>query len=281
VTNIAIAGSHGLIGSALLRVLEADGHVVTRLARHEQNPEVLRGVDAVINLAGAKIDQRWTPSAKAEIRSSRVETTSRLAKMIAALPDGPRVFLSGSAIGIYGSRGDQLLDETSTLGDDFLASICKEWEAAASPASAAGVRVVNLRTGIVLSKNGGALARMLTPFRFGVGGKLGSGKQWMSWIALADIVAAISFLLSADVRGPVNLVAPSPATNEQLTHALSNELHRPSMFSVPKFALKIAFGQMGEEAVLASQRVLPRRLTEAGFQFRFPTIEPALASALA
>jgi uncharacterized protein (TIGR01777 family) len=281
VTNIAIAGSHGLIGSALLRVLEADGHVVTRLARHEQNPEVLRGVDAVINLAGAKIDQRWTPSAKAEIRSSRVETTSRLAKMIAALPDGPRVFLSGSAIGIYGSRGDQLLDETSTLGDDFLASICKEWEAAASPASAAGVRVVNLRTGIVLSKNGGALARMLTPFRFGVGGKLGSGKQWMSWIALADIVAAISFLLSADVRGPVNLVAPSPATNEQLTHALSNELHRPSMFSVPKFALKIAFGQMGEEAVLASQRVLPRRLTEAGFQFRFPTIEQALASALA
>jgi uncharacterized protein (TIGR01777 family) len=141
--------------------------------------------------------------------------------------------------------------------------------------------VVNLRTGIVLSKNGGALARMLTPFRFGVGGKLGSGKQWMSWIALADIVAAISFLLSADVRGPVNLVAPSPATNEQLTHALSNELHRPSMFSVPKFALKIAFGQMGEEAVLASQRVLPRRLTEAGFQFRFPTIEQALASALA
>jgi uncharacterized protein (TIGR01777 family) len=281
VTHIAIAGSHGLIGSALLRAFEADGHVVTRLARGEQNPDTLRGVDAVVNLAGAKIDQRWTPSSKAEIRSSRVDTTSRLARMIAALPNGPRVFLSGSAIGIYGSRGDELLDENSTLGDDFLASICKEWEAAAAPAAGAGARVVNLRTGIVLSKDGGALARMLTPFRMGVGGKLGSGKQWMSWIALADIVRAISFLISADVRGPVNLVAPSPATNEQLTHALSNELHRPSMFNVPKFALKLAFGQMGEEAVLASQRVLPRRLMEAGFQFNCPTLEQALANVLA
>jgi uncharacterized protein (TIGR01777 family) len=281
VTNIAIAGSHGLIGSALLRALEADGHVVKRLARDERNPEALRGVDAVVNLAGAKIDQRWTPAAKQEIRASRVETTSRLARMIAALPDGPRVFLSGSAIGIYGSRGDELLDENSSLGDDFLASVCKEWDAAAAPAASAGARVVNLRTGIVLSKEGGALARMLTPFRMGVGGKLGSGKQWMSWIALADIVRAISFLISADVRGPVNLVAPSPARNEELTQALSNELHRPSMFSVPRFALKIAFGQMGDEAVLASQRVIPRRLLDAGFQFTLPTLEQALASVLA
>lgn len=280
-TTIAIAGSHGLIGSALVRVLEANGHVVKRLARGEQNPDALRGVDAVVNLAGAKIDQRWTAAAKQEIRSSRVETTTRLARMIASLPDGPRVFLSGSAIGIYGSRGDELLDETSSLGNDFLASICKEWEAAAAPAASAGARVVHLRTGIVLSKNGGALARMLTPFRMGVGGKLGSGKQWMSWIALSDIVSAISFLLSADVRGPVNLVAPNPARNEELTHALSNELHRPSLFSVPKFAMKLAFGQMGEEAVLASQRVIPRRLLEAGFQFKLPTLEQALASVLA
>jgi uncharacterized protein (TIGR01777 family) len=279
-TTIAISGSSGLIGSALSRALTADGHTVKPLKRGRIDAAALAGADVVVNLAGEKIDQRWSSSVKREIRASRVNTTTLIAESIATLPQKPRVLLSGSAIGIYGDRGDETLDESSSLGDDFLASVCREWEAATKPASDAGVRVVHLRTGIVLAKEGGVLARLLTPFRAGVGGRLGSGNQWMSWIAIADHVRAMRFLMDAAVSGPVNLVAPNPVTNAELTTALANELHRPAVFPVPKFAMKLVFGEMADVAVMASQRVLPRRLPQAGFNFTMPELGNALAQIL-
>lgn len=293
---VAISGSSGFIGTALAHVLVARGDRVKRLVRHaarddneiawdpargEIDVAALNGVDAVVNLAGEKIDQRWTNESQAAIRQSRVQATSLLARAISSMTVKPRAFLSGSAIGIYGNRGDEVLDESSALGDDFLASVCKDWEAAALPASGAGIRVVHLRTGIVFAKHGGALHKLLLPFRFGVGGKLGSGKQWMSWIALADMAAAIAFLLDAEqVVGAVNMTAPHPLTNEELTRALGDELHRPTFASVPRFALELALGKMADDTVLASQRVLPRRLLDAGFTFTFPAIEPFLAAEL-
>lgn len=294
--TIAITGSSGLIGSALAESLVADGHAVRAIVRRPPraaseiawNPErgeidraALEGLDAVVNLAGEPLDQRWTDDAKRRIRESRVRGTSLLANAIAALARPPAVLLSGSAIGIYGDRGDETLDERSTLGSDFLATVCREWEEATRPAEDAGVRVAHLRTGIVLAKKGGALARMLTPFRFGVGGRLGSGMQWMSWIALADAIGALRFLLDqAAVRGAVNLVAPNPSRNAELTEAIGHELHRPSLFPVPKAALRLLLGEMADGAVLASQRVLPLALQRAGYAFRLPTLEQALASIL-
>jgi uncharacterized protein (TIGR01777 family) len=294
--TIAISGSSGLIGSALVRALSADGHVLKHLVRRaargddeiawnpmrgEIDAPRLNGVDAVINLAGEPLDQRWSDDVKQRIRDSRVQGTTLLSRAIASLSSRPRVMVSGSAIGIYGNRGDELLDESSTVGDDFLAIVCKEWEAATKVAEDAGVRVVHSRTGIVLAKEGGALSRMLTPFKFGVGGRLGSGAQWMSWIALADVVGAIRFALTSEsMRGPMNLVAPNPVRNEEMTAALSRELHRPAFLPVPRFALKLILGEMADDAVLASQRVAPAALQSAAYTFALPTLEQALASIL-
>jgi uncharacterized protein (TIGR01777 family) len=294
--TIAISGSSGLIGSALVHALSTEGHVIKHLVRRASRGEseiawnptrgeldagALEGVDAVINLAGEKLDQRWTDDVKREIRDSRVEGTRLLARKIASLSSKPRVMVSGSAIGIYGDRDDELLDELSAPGRGFLADVCKEWETATQPAEEAGVRVVHSRTGIVLANQGGALQRMIMPFRFGVGGRLGSGRQWMSWIALADVVGAIRFALTNDsMRGPMNVVAPNPVTNARMTEALSHELHRPALFPVPRVALKVLLGEMADEAVLASQRAWPAALQRAGYSFALPTLEQALAALL-
>jgi uncharacterized protein len=289
---VAISGSSGLIGSALVHRVERTGgevrRIVRRAARSPQevswdpvrgtiDADALEGVDAVVNLAGENLAQRWTDDVKRRIRDSRVQGTSLLARTLATLAVKPRVFLSGSAIGAYGDRGDEVLDESSALGSDFLASVCKAWEDAAEPAADAGIRLVKLRTGIVLSRDGGALPKMLLPFRFGVGGRLGSGRQWMSWIALADYVDAVAFLLGAEsISGPVNLVAINPVTNDEFTHTIARVIGRPAIFRVPSFAMKLVLGEMAEDTVLASQRVAPRRLLDAGFEFSFPTLESAL-----
>jgi uncharacterized protein (TIGR01777 family) len=293
---VAITGSSGLIGSALVHSLTTGGYVVRHLVRRPARDESevawdpqrgtidtrgLAGVDAVVNLAGEKIDQRWNDDVKERIRSSRVKGTTLLAATLASLDPKPRVLVSGSAIGIYGDRGDDMLDESSATGDDFLASVCKEWEAATDAAGDAGIRVVHSRTGIVLAKESGALPRMTMPFRFGVGGKLGSGEQWMSWIAITDVVGAIMHALTDEsMHGPMNLVAPNPVRNEEMTQALAHELHRPAMLPVPRVAMKVLLGEMGEAAVLASQRVSPRALITAGYQFALPTLEQALAAIL-
>ena len=291
-STIAITGSTGLIGTAAVRVFEQRGmrvlHVVRRDARADNeiawNPSggsieaaKLEGVDAVINLAGANIAQRWTDDAKRAIRDSRINGTTALCHALAALSNKPKVLLSGSAIGIYGAHRADPVDESSSLGNDFLATVAREWEGATAPASGAGIRVVNLRTGIVLSRRGGMLEKLFLPFRLGVGGKLGNGEQWLSWIALADYVEALSFLLTADrISGPVNLVAPNPATNAEFTRALGRVLRRPTMFTVPKLAMSLAYGEMADDTIFASQRVRPRRLLEAGFAFALPTLEGAL-----
>lgn len=289
---IAISGSSGLIGSAIVRRFEERGGEVRRLVRRAArapleipwDPErgtidgaALEGVDAVINLAGENLAQRWSDDTKRRIRETRVKSTELLVRTMAAMTTKPRTFLSGSAIGIYGNRGDEVLDEKSRLGDDFLASVCKDWEAAAAPASEAGIRVVTLRTGIVLARGGGALPRMLLPFRLGIGGKLGSGRQWMSWIALADYVEAINFLLRTDaLSGPVNLVALNPVTNFEFSRTVARVLGRPALVAVPSFAMKFVLGEMAEDTVLASQCIVPRKLLDAGFQFSYPTLESAL-----
>lgn len=294
--TVAISGSGGLIGSALVHALSTDGHVVKHLVRRAARDETeigwnpqhgqidtrsLDGVDAVVNLAGEKLDQRWTDEVKREIRDSRVKGTTLIARAMASLDPKPRVLVSGSAIGIYGDRGDEVVDESSALGDGFLADVCKEWEAATQPAEAAGIRVVHSRTGIVLAKQSGALPRMATPFRFGVGGRLGSGRQWMSWIAIQDMIGALMHaLLNESMRGAMNAVAPNPVRNDAMTEALSHELHRPALLPVPRTALKLVLGEMAEEAVLASQRVAPKALLAARYTFKLPTVEQALAAIL-
>jgi uncharacterized protein (TIGR01777 family) len=234
--------------------------------------------DAVINLAGEPIAQRWTPQRRKRIRDSRVNGTTVLASALAGLADKPRVLISGSAIGYYGAhRDDEVLDEDSTPGSDFLAQTAREWEQATAPAAEAGIRVVTARTGLVIGKQGGVLARMLPPFKLGVGGRLGSGLQWMSWIALDDIVRAFRFLAeTAPVRGPVNLVAPEPVQNREFTNVLARVLRRPAVFPVPSTVLELVFGTMADNTILASQRVVPKRLAGAGFQFRHPRLDDAL-----
>jgi hypothetical protein len=246
------------------------------------DPGALDGVDAVVHLAGENIaGGRWTPAQKARIRDSRVRGTALLARSLRELDRKPRILLSGSAVGFYGNRGDELLDESSARGRGFLADVCAQWEDAARPAADAGIRVITMRTAVVLSSAGGALRKMLPPFRLGVGGPVGSGTQYMSWIAIDDVVGAMQHLLAADsVVGPVNLVAPNAATNREFTKTLGKVLGRPTLFRVPAFALRLALGEMADEMLLASIRAQPARLTASGYRFRYPDLEAALRHVL-
>lgn len=291
-----LGGASGFIGKALAESLAAAGHQVVRLTRGSGdgirwNPE--RGdVDAsalgrlapdiVINLAGEPIAHRWTDERRRRIRDSRVNGTRALCAALAAVPAKPRVFVGGSAIGYYGSdRGDEILTEESAPGDDFLARVTHEWEGATRAASDAGIRVAHLRTGIVAGRGGGALARMLPPFQAGAGGPLGDGRQWMSWISLTDTARAIRFIAERDgAAGPFNLVAPQPVRNAEFARTLGDVLHRPSFVPAPAFALAIMFGEMAKHTVLASQRVEPKKLAGAGFEFRHPRLDAALRDEL-
>lgn len=286
--TVAITGASGFLGTALARALRADGVQVLRIGRgsdadvrwdpNEGHVDATRlsSIDAAVHLAGENIAQRWTSARKREIRESRVRGTSLIARTLAALPVKPRVLISGSAIGIYGNRGDEALTESSPLGGDYLAEVAEAWERATDPASDAGIRVALIRTGIVLHPSGGVLQRLSPIFSLGGGGKIGSGKQWMSWIARTDWVRAVRFLMDANGAGGVNVVAPDPATNAEFTETLGRVLKRPTLMTVPEFAVRLAFGEMGEATVLASQRVLPERLLGAGFQFQYPTLASAL-----
>ena len=296
--QIAISGASGLIGTALTASLARDGHRVLRLRRGGitegdeigWDPEAgridapaLEGLDAVVHLAGEGIgDRRWTEEQKRRIEQSRTRGTAVLAAAIASRERKPRVFVSGSAIGIYGNRGDETLTEESEPGDDFLAGVVRRWEAETRPAIDAGVRTVLLRTGIVLARSGGALARMLGPFRLGLGGRIGSGRQWMSWIALEDEVRAIRHVIETDaLAGPVNATAPNPVTNLEFTRTLGEVLHRPTLLPTPLFPLELRYGkELVESLLLFSQRVLPRRLEASGFRFAQPLLEGALRSEL-
>jgi uncharacterized protein len=294
--RIVISGASGLIGSALASAFRETGHEVIRLVRTppsgddevrwdpaagELDTSALQGVDAIVNQSGATIDRRWTQSHKREILDSRVKTTSLLARAAAALEPRPAVVLCAGGVNFYGDRADEVLTEESESGAGFLAEVCREWEAAADPAREAGVRVVNFRHGIVLARHGGALARLLTPFRLGVGGRVGSGKQWWTWVEMTDVVAAYGFALEHDLSGAVNLGSPNPVTNEQLTRALGAALRRPTVLPLPAFAARLVFGEMADELLLGGQRALPTRLLDAGFDFTAPTIDVGIAQALA
>jgi len=298
--RVLVSGASGLVGSALVPELEGAGHSVVRLVRRAPAANEVRldpaidpplatpaesgkpeGFDAVVHLAGESIAGRWTAAKKTRIRESRVQGTRMLASALARSNPHPRVMVCASAIGIYGDRGDEVLREESAPGSDFLSEVGKEWEAATAPASRVGIRVVSLRIGVVLSRRGGALGRMLTPFRMGAGGRIGSGRQWMSWITLDDIVGVIQHVLAADsLRGPVNTVAPNPATNAQFTRALGQALHRPAIFPLPAFMVRLMFGEMGEALLLGSQRVDCGKLVASGFRFRHPELKPALEAIL-
>ena len=285
--RIAVTGASGLIGSALVGYLKSQGHTVQRLVRRPAvsaeeitwdptagtvDMEALAGVDAVIHLAGAGVsDKRWTKKYKSEILNSRLLGTTTIAKAVAIVK--PQVFISASAIGWYGESGNRAVVESDRVGDDFLAAVCREWESAADLAG--DVRTVKLRTGLVLDPTGGALGKMLPIFRFGLGGKLSNGKQWWSWITLHDQIRAIAFLLESKVSGPVNLTSPNPVTNTEFTAGLARAMHRPALFPVPAFALKIVLGGFSAE-VLGSKKVMPQVLTEAGFTFDYPHISSAL-----
>ena len=295
--KIAVSGASGLIGSALVPALEASGHDVVRLVRREpKGPKELTwdpaagtidaaglaAMDAVVNLSGATIDRRWTAGRKADILESRVGSTRLLAETIARLEPRPAVLVCAGGVGIYGDRGDEILTEESELGTGFLAEVGTAWEAAAEPARPAGIRVVNFRQGIVLSRKGGALPRLLTPFKLGLGGRVGSGRQWWSWVALDDVVAAYRVALERDdLSGRFNLMSPNPVTNVQLTKALGKVLRRPTVFPLPAFAAKAMFGEMAKELLLAGQRALPARLLDAGFSFSYPALDAALERAIA
>jgi uncharacterized protein (TIGR01777 family) len=295
-SKILISGSSGLLGAALLQSLAADGHQITRLVRGPAREirqlawdpvqplasESVSGFDAVIHLAGESIARRWTPSKKKAIRDSRVLGTRNLAEALARAPSPPRVLISASAIGYYGDRGDGILREDSPSGSNgFLPEVCREWEAAAQPAVNAGIRTAHLRTGIVLSADGGALKQMLPPFRMGLGGRIGSGHQWMSWIDLHDEIGAIRHILANDsLRGPVNVVSPNPVTNAEFVRALASALSRPAIFPMPAFAARLVFGQMGEELLLGSQRVEPAKLVASGYFFQKRDLKKALEDIL-
>jgi uncharacterized protein (TIGR01777 family) len=294
--KIVISGASGLIGTQLVEQLQQHGHDVVRLVRRAANTgeimwdpkagvlsaSALEGADAVIHLSGAGIgDKRWTSSYKREILESRTITTSLIANTIANMSRKPSVFLCGSAIGIYGPRGDEQLTEVSTNGTSFLADVCEQWEAAAKPASDAGVRTVLLRTGIVLTTKGGALKKQLPLFQLGLGGKFGNGKQWQSWISIDDEVGAIEHLLTANVSGAVNLTAPNPVTNAEFTSTLARVVKRPAFLPIPPFAPKaILGGELADALLFTGQRVIPAALNASGYQFVHPTLEVALRALL-
>ncbi|HWN11783.1 MAG TPA: TIGR01777 family oxidoreductase [Pyrinomonadaceae bacterium] len=295
--RIIISGSHGLIGKALIEALRIDGHEIFRLVRNAPRDESeiewspdrysialarLEGFDAAVHLAGESIAEgRWTDEKKKRILESRTRGTQLLSDALANLASPPKVLISASAIGYYGNRGDEILTEQSEPGDEFLAEVCVEWEKATSLAKEKGIRTVNSRFGIILAKEGGALARMLTPFRMGVGGRIGSGKQWMSWIALDDVIGGIKFALANEsLRGPVNFVAPNPVTNAEFTKALGRALSRPTIFPIPAFGLRLVFGEMADALLLSSQRVEPERLKASDYTFQFLQLDAALRHVL-
>jgi uncharacterized protein (TIGR01777 family) len=277
--NIAVTGGSGFIGKALTGHLQAAGHHVTAISiRNAPARDVFAGCDAVVNLAGEPVAQRWTAAARERIRNSRVEGTRKLVAALREQP--PRILVSASAIGYYGSRGDEVLTEDSQPAADFLAKVCVDWEREAHAAEALGVRVVTPRLGVVLGPNGGALAQMLLPFKLGVGGRLGTGRQCMSWIHLDDVVSLIEFaIVNETLSGPVNATAPTPVTNAEFTRALATVLHRPAVLPVPAFAVKLLFGEMSQ-VILGSQRAIPEVASRAGFSFRYSEVGRALAAAL-
>ena len=294
--RILFSGASGMLGTALRRALEFETFQLVR-RKPETDNEIewhptseqpfastgqLEGLMAAIHLSGANVAaHRWTAAYKREMVESRVASTRALATALAGLSRPPRVLLVASGTGIYGNRGDELLDESSSAGSGFLAKLCQAWEEAARPAAEAGIRVVHLRSGLVLDSSAGALGRMLPAFRLGLGGPLGSGRQWMSWIALPDLIAAVQFLLANEkLSGPVNIVAPNPVTSAEFASALGHALHRPAMLPAPAFALRLAFGEMADEALLSGARVIPKRLLQAEFEFQCPRIDEALRAAL-
>jgi uncharacterized protein (TIGR01777 family) len=303
--QILLTGSSGLIGTSLVRALRRKRISTVSLHRRALHgarvlnegvsrlwdpyaatpispPRQIEGTTAAVHLSGANLaGQRWSESYKQEILESRVKPTRALATLLAGLRPKPVVLVCASAIGIYGSRGDELLTEASSPGNGFLPEVCLAWEGATQPASDAGIRVVHLRFGVVLSAEGGALAQMLPVFHAGLGGRLGSGRQWISWVALPDVVRAIEFgLETASLAGPVNVVAPNPVTNLDFTRSLGRALHRPTLLRVPAFALRLAFGEMAEATILASERVSPARLNALGFDFEYPELDAGLRAVL-
>jgi uncharacterized protein len=291
--NILVTGASGLIGSALVSFLASAGHDVIRLVRSQPRPgekaarwdpmagtietSALEGVEAVVHLAGESLAERWTPEKKVRIRESRVKGTRLLCESLAQMTTPPRVLVSASAIGYYGDRAGEILSEESAAGRGFLAEVCRAWEAATEPASQKGMRVVPLRFGVVLSGAGGALGKMLPPFRMGLGGVLGSGQQYMSWIALDDAVGAIHHtMMTGSLQGPVNAMAPNAVTNQEFTKTLGKVIGRPTIVPMPAFAVRLMFGEMADEVLLASARVQPAKLLASGYTFRYPELEAAL-----
>jgi uncharacterized protein (TIGR01777 family) len=296
--KIAISGASGLIGTALTRVFRSEGHTVLHLVRTrarvssteirwdplsaQMDVSAMEGMDAVIHLSGANIsDGRWTPARKAVLRSSRLDSTRVLVDSLARLRQKPRVFVSASAVGYYGNRGDEILTESTAPGSDFLSLLARDWEAEAIRAAQSGIRTVILRFGVILSAQGGALPQMIRPFKLGVGGRLGSGRQWMSWIALEDAIDIIQASISnTDLNGAVNVVAPEPVRNSEFAEIVGRVLHRPAILAAPAFALRLALGEMADALLLASQRAIPERLLQGGHHFKFTDIETALRALL-
>jgi len=301
--KILVTGSTGLVGTALTRELQRAGHTVCRLVRPGTSPQALGsapgfdvnwnpvtgelggaavGADAVVNLAGASIaDGRWTPQRKELLRTSRTDTTCALVAALAKMAARPRVLVSASATGYYGNRSDEVLTEDSRPGTDFLSEIAKDWEAEAIKAEALGIRVVRARFGVILAQHGGALPQMMRPFQFGVGGRIGAGRQWMSWISLDDTVAILRLALENEhIRGPINVVSPQPVTNAEFTEVLATALHRPALFPAPAFVLRLILGEMADALLLSSQRVFPAQLQKFNYVFLHPDLRPALAALL-
>ncbi len=293
---VAISGATGLVGPVLAESFAAEGWQVRRITRSPQsgNNDIgwspregqldasqLAGVRVVVHLAGESVAQRWSDDVKRQIRESRVKGTRLLANAVASLDEQPALFLCASAIGFYGDRGDEVLDEDSPSGDGFLADVCREWEAACEPAWRAGIRVCQARIGLVLAREGGLLGKLLTPFRLGAGGAVGNGRQYMSWIVRRDLVRALRFIVDHDeLHGAINCTAPTPVTNLHFTKALGAVLGRPTVLQVPAFAARLAMGEMADEMLLAGQRVVPKKLLESGFEFEYREIEPALSTLL-
>jgi uncharacterized protein (TIGR01777 family) len=293
--KVLVSGSSGLLGSTLVSSLTTTGYQVTRLVHGRAtggnqiawdpvqplSPESVSGFDAVVHLAGESVVGRWTAAKKSAIRDSRALGTRNLAEAVAKATQPPRVLISASAIGYYGDRGEEVLREDSPAGKGFLAGVCREWEAATEPAAKAGIRTVQIRIGVVLSAAGGALQKMLPPFRLGLGGNMGNGRQWMSWIDIQDLVAAVHHIMKTkSLRGPVNMVAPNPVKNAEFTKALASVLSRPAVFPMPAFAARLAFGQMADELLLASQRVEPVKLLASGVVFQRPDLRQSLQAIL-